>query len=212
MCLFVSNGAQAGVIFGTGNPGNAGTDNVIFNACTANVTDGTTVNGCLNTDHTALVDFFNAGESLHVDGGQARIEATDGSFTQLEFGFNNPLDGFTKAIFNINTDAADEDGTITITVNFLGGLPASVTSSPFNVANGSNFFYVVSDGGDVIDSVFFKSSIGLDSVLFQDTRQVRLGGEGIEETTGDVSIPEPAMLSMLGLGLLGAAARYRRRA
>ena len=208
--LLVTNGAQAAVIFGTGNPGNAGTDNVIFNACSANTLVGFTVNGCLNSDHTALVNFFNAGESLTVDGGQARITDTAANgFTQLEFGFASATAGFTKAIFNVNTSQANNTGTITITANLFGGGTASF--GPTAVGNGSNFFFVETTGTDVIDTIFFVSSVGVDSVLFQDTRQVRLGGTGVVGTGDGIVTPEPAMLSILGLGLVGAAARLRRR-
>ena len=207
--LLVTNGAQAAIIFGTGNPGNAGTDNVIFNACTSNTLVGSVVNGCLQSDHTELVNFFNANESLTVDGGQALIEDTAGDgFTQLEFGFADATAFFTKAIFNINNVQGDT-GTVTITANLSGG--GTATSGPFAIANGSNFFYVETTAGELIDTIFFVSSVGVESVIFQDTRQVRLGGTGIVGTDDGIVTPEPAMLSILGVGLLAAAARLRRR-
>jgi hypothetical protein len=193
--------AQAAVIFGTGNPGNAGTDNVLFNSCTANVLVGLSVNGCLNSDHSLLVDFYNAGETLVADGGQARITAQDGAFSQLTFGFQDPSRGFTKAIFNINTTPGDT-GTISITANLFGGGSASVANQA--LANGSNFFFVETNAGEIIDTISFVSSIGMSSVTFEDARQFRIGGQQ--------AVPEPASLLLVASGLLIAARRIRRTA
>ena len=71
------------MIFDTGNPGNTGTDNVVFTPCSGKVNGpALLVSGCLNTDNSIFVDFWDAGENLVVNGGQARIEAEDGAFTQ----------------------------------------------------------------------------------------------------------------------------------
>ena len=74
--------AAASVVFATGNPGNTGTDNVLFSGCGFATPDGTTVNGCLNTSRSTQVD-FTGDETLHANGGQARVEADNGSFNFL---------------------------------------------------------------------------------------------------------------------------------
>ena len=53
-CGFVGH-AQATLILSPGNPGNSGTDNVLFNNACDNIDTGPalTVQGCLNTNHDA---------------------------------------------------------------------------------------------------------------------------------------------------------------
>ena len=77
----------------TGNSG-GGTDNVIFNACSgANLGPALTVQGCLNTSHTTLVDFTST-ENLVANGGQARVEAQDGAFDNVVITLDDPTLGF----------------------------------------------------------------------------------------------------------------------
>src|SRR5262245_45009162 len=114
--MMFASGAGAGVVFGTGNPGNAGTDNVIFNGCSGTTSTGTTVQGCMNTDHSIIVD-FTGNETLQVNGGQARIESQDDSFNFLQIGLHDPAASFTKIILNIITDNDDPTGQVRFTVN-----------------------------------------------------------------------------------------------
>ena len=135
-----------------GNVGRLTDDNVLFSGCIgAQQADGTVVQGCLNGDKATLVDFQST-ESLHVNGGQARIEAVDGDFQDLTIGFDNPLYGMTSLILNINTDASDPSGQVYFTVHFLGGTP-DYMSDFFNVSNGSNFFTLMAGVGELMDTV-----------------------------------------------------------
>lgn len=195
--------AYADIIF-TPNPGsNTGTDNVVFNACSGiELGPALIVQGCLNTDNSIIVDFQGI-ENLVVNGGQARIESQDGAFDNLTT-YIDPLatSAFTSLIFNINTTLGDT-GTITINVQPIG---EALVSQSFAIAQGQNFFRIDAINGELIQSVnFLSTGLGIQSVSFDDVRQVRIGGVS--------ALPEPGVLGLVGmvLGAIGLTTRRRER-
>lgn len=213
LLLGASAGANAAVIFGTGNPGNAGTANVIFNGCSGSLTQSgsSTVQGCLNGATSTIVD-FTSDENLVASGGQAKIEAADGAFDNLDIYLDAAGGTFSKLILAVNTDGSGanaDSGKIIFTAFLNGG--GSVTSSAFTVSGNSNlFFYVEGNAGESFTKISFVSDVGVNAVLLDDVSQVRLGGVFVP-TRVTVTVPEPMTLALLGGGLLGLGAISRRR-
>lgn len=204
IAIFASLGALAGpatadIVVVTG-VNNQGTDNVLLNPAT----DVLTVTGTVGQNNL-LVNFTSSSGSNLLNAnpsGQATVSGGTGNtaLTQLSFELAND-DTFTRAVFNIN---AATDGSALIHVegiNINGGF----FEDDFTVdANGQNFFTVTAINGQLIDTI---SLTGINGAIFEDVRQVRLGGGDILQT-----VPEPAVSTMLLVaGALGVAARLRQR-
>src|SRR4051812_36042881 len=92
--------AEAGIIVTTG-VNNAGTDNVISNACTVQI-DGPalTIQGCLNTDHNQGVVFVSDENIVYAGGGQAQIVSQDANgFSTLTISLDNNK-SYSKLLLN----------------------------------------------------------------------------------------------------------------
>jgi hypothetical protein len=193
--LALSAPASGAIIVTSGN-NNSGTDNVLFNA-PGLANDALVVEGIVNG--TDIVQFTGT-ETLHGNGGQARIEGFGGAFYDyLEI--EMPAFTFTKLVFNLNTPNSAPDGTATFTVD---GVVYDVGSNgPDVIGNGENFFTIEATGGMTITRVVIQ----INGTELEDTRQIRIGG--VSERP-DADIPEPGTLVGLGLGLCGLAFLKRR--
>ena len=194
----VAAGTAKADIVVTNGVNNQGTDNVLLNPAT----DVTTVTGTVGQNN--LVVNFTSNSGSHLlnanPSGQATVSGGTGNtaLTQLTFGLDSG--NFTRAVFNINAGVA---GSVVIHVegiNINGGF----FEDDFVVdASGQNFFTVDAINGQAITSI---SLTAINGAVFQDVRQVRLGGSAIIQT-----VPEPASMLLLGSGLIGIAAGFRRR-
>jgi hypothetical protein len=191
----------------TGNPGNQGTDNVLFNNGSL-VHSGLLVQGDFNGAGAGfIVDFTSASGNgnLGVSGGQAVLVGGTGNtpFSNATIQLENGAT-FTKLILNIDvTNGLAPPTQVQFSVNYtLAG--GQVFNQVFTVStNGQNFFGIQAAEGAVINSVTVQ---GLGNTTFADINQWRVGGFSTPN-----SVPEPASMFLLGTGLAGAAGAVRRR-
>lgn len=161
----------------------------------------------------SIIDFENAitpGFSVTGDGSRRNTlqcpaalcgyNTTVGGSWFLDATFNTAFN-FTTAIDSFGayfTGVQRADATLTYT----DGTTTTLTLPAASLGSGGTTFFGFSDSGATILSIAFFTGTGGDFVGIDD---IRYG------TAGTTPVPEPATLSLLGVGLLGFGLMRRRR-
>jgi hypothetical protein len=191
--------ASAAIVVSEGNDGALPDSNVVYNGTGTSTT--APVVGRLNNE--AFLIGFASSDALIADAqGQSRVEAVDGSFSDLSF-FTMDASAFSTAIFNLNVSNPPLDGQVSFTFIIDGGV---VDGGTFNLGNGVNRFNVQANAGEKILAVQFLSTTPI-----ADLRQLRIGMVSDENPGGEPAVPEPLSMGLLGsgLGVLGLIRKYR---
>lgn len=161
---------------------------------------GTTIFGCLNTDHSQQVQYTSTDSIFFAAGGQAKISPSTSTFDNLTIS----LVGKTFSDMNINIETG-ANGSVTFTDNF-GDTPVTESLSK----NGNNFFTI--SGAD-FSWIKFTSTVNA-----TDIKQIRFsgvstpgGGGGGGGGNPPPPVPEPGTLMLLGAALAGLGGLKLRR-
>src|SRR5689334_16505439 len=117
---------------------------------------GTSVTG--TTNQSGTVCHRTGTETLtEPSNGQARGEAVDGKFTYLAIS-GEPGTTFHDIILDpVLEGTGQQSGSLTIEIFLSGG--GSVTTGPFDLSQGSNFFTIVAGAGESITGIDRKSVV-----------------------------------------------------
>ena len=201
--VFSVSAMAVSIVIGSGNPGNTGSDNVLFNDGSLSHS-GTLVQGNFANEGLGfIVDFTSSSGNLQIEGngGQAEVKGLSGNdpFTSLTFGLEADAT-FQKAIFNVD---ATVDGHMTLAVSYIDAAGSPYEELVLLDADSQNFYNVSASDGARITQIEIST---LDSA-FAAARQFRLGGFQTAQ------IPDTGWTAvLLGLSIAGLAFARRKMA
>ncbi len=191
--LVACSSMRADIIFALGNHPQQDELNVLLSSGDS----GTTITGTI-TGFSVL--FSSTQNLLAPSNGQARVSADpEGSpLTNLSIALDGGV--YVDIIMNPFMSSCENcvAGNATVTVNALdsNGLPEAPSTFTYALGNGQNFLTIVATNGESIVNTTIDAPGG-----FHDLRQTRISGA--EAATSPV--PEPATITMMGLGAVGLA-------
>lgn len=196
MLLTVAPCQASPITFELGNHHQHHQQNVLFSQSGGT---GTTVTGLTNRTHTP-VD-FSSSQSLHAQGGQAKITAASGDISKITISI--PGGSYTSLIIDPRYKGKDSVSA-TVTVDTNEGDPAFT----YSLGKGQNFLSIIAGSG--VDILSTKLSV---TGGFQELEHVRIvpsnhhrrhhhngGGGGVN------TVPEPSSIVLMGVMVVGLAA------
>jgi hypothetical protein len=199
--LLLASPSFASISFTTTNNPQPDEENILLNSGTS----GTVVTGVTNQSGQT-VQFSSTTDTLRIpSGGQARIEAVDGSLNNITI---STLDGVTYMDFIGNPRRGSGNATVTVVTD------VATYSFSYPLGNGQNYFTIIATDEQILTTTINAPG------GFTDLRQPRISGVTEEEDTGGgdptpgASAPEPATVLLLGLACASMApfALKRRKA
>jgi hypothetical protein len=164
------------------------------------IDEGFLVQG-ITSDSNTIID-FTGHESLSTT--NTTVESTDGN--GFDYALVNAHDGgvaFEEFEANLNIFAR-ASGFATVTACNPASTGGGCETFNFALDSGENFFVLSVADNQLLRSIEISTTTGL-----LDIGEIRI--DGFHNGTDVTPVPEPASMTLLGLGLAGAAARLRRR-